>query len=95
MAEIKVDLENQSLTVKTRRTLQSFFVDAEKDTIQVNYKEIQYTGTIGEEDYFEIKCDLKSYSGDKAHFDGWLASDSGVAIQAAVEGNLAKDEPGT
>ncbi len=92
MSEIKVDLSNKSLTIETRRSLTGFNVDAIEKTVEVNYRELQYTGTIGEEDYLEISNIIKSYDSD---FESWLSSQAGKDIQAAIEENLAKDVPGT
>lgn len=90
MSEINVDLTD--LTVKRRRIFKGFRVDSDPKSIEVDYYDIQYTGTIGQSDYKELKRDLNKYESD---YDTWLASDEGQVIKAAIEANLALDVPGT
>ena len=92
MAEIKVDLPSESLTVKTRRNFIALEANNENERISVSYDEIKYTGTIGANTYKQITKERKIYNADWAK---WLASDAGAEIQAGLEAELATDVPGS
>lgn len=92
MAEIKADLTGKTITVETRRELLGFVVDAEAETVTVSYREVQYTGKIGEAEYKEMSRINKNYNSD---FNAWMASDAGQQIKAAVEASLSQDDPNT
>lgn len=91
MTVISTDLEDNAITVKTKRIFIAFTVNGEEEVIFVQYREIQYTGTFEGEDYVEITNDPdKVYKSDYAT---WIASPSGAAIQAAIQASLAKSDP--
>lgn len=90
MTVIKTDLAEESITVKTRRTLTGFSVDALNETISVNYIESRYLGEYEGEGFALISEIEKRYSSD---FSTWLSSTAGQEIQTAIEASLAKADP--
>lgn len=92
MAEVKADIAGKQITIKIRRELLRINIHNVREKITVHYREIQYTGTIGTGTYNEISTIDKSYEADYA---AWFADAVGKTIKAAVEVQLALDEPGT
>jgi ribosomal protein L13 len=91
MTVISVDLAESQLTVKTKRSLIGFSVDAVEEVVFVNYREIKYTGTFEGEDYSEISNDPEKIY--KSDFNEWMSSESGQAIKAAIESSLTQTDP--
>ena len=92
MADIKIDLAEQDIKVKVRRALKYIMIDNEKESIEVAYSEVKYTGVIGKESYNEITNNALIYEAD---FDKWMDSATGAAIKSAIEIQLALDVPGS
>ena len=90
MTLIKADLAEESVTIKTRRTLTGFQVDSIFETITVNYVESKYLGEFEGEGFQLISQVEKRYSSD---FSAWLNSTAGQEIQKAIEESLALSDP--
>jgi len=90
MTLISVDLTDSQQTIKTKRILIGFNVNAEEEVVFVQYRETRFTGTYQGKDYVLISEEDMIYKSD---YSTWFDSDAGQAIKAAIEASLAQPDP--